>query len=158
MSRKILIIGCLFIMALFVTNSAIAQSLTADRPLVNTSPGATEQVNVTLDLMGAEFMYWVGPIIEEGNDKVQISFADLMGSGYEGMSTLSNNRRSRRVIIKALAVGLAKILVKVIVMKNDVVEILEVFIDVDVSLFSPQEIPVIEQGVLAIDYFAIKED
>ena len=47
MSRKILIIGCLFIMALFVTNSAIAQSLTADRPLVNTSPGATEQVNVT---------------------------------------------------------------------------------------------------------------
>ena len=26
------------------------------------------------------------------------------------------------------------------------------------EVFSPQEIPVIEQGVLAIDYFAIKED
>ena len=38
----------LFIVALFVTNSAIAQNLTVDRPSVQRSLGGEEQVNVTV--------------------------------------------------------------------------------------------------------------
>ena len=155
MSRKILMITYLFIVALFVTNSAIAQNLTVDRPSVQISLGGEEQVNVTLYLEGNEFMYWDAPIIETGKDKVQVSFDDLMG----GMSTLSNDRRNRRLGIRALIAGVATILVKVCIKKNGIVDFLQVIIAVLVNeVFSPQEIPVIEQGVLAIDYFAIKED
>ena len=161
MKNNLLLI-CLFIMALCTSQLSMAQSLTTMTPELTIAEDSGQDVEVILDLEGTTFDEWLAPSID-GDAILTINEANT--SSLNENSTYGLNGISLRKVwrITAISAGTADVIIQAAVIlsgSGGVIEIVKLVIKV-IALartINPQELPIIEQEELAIDYLAIKED
>ena len=158
MIRKILIMACFITVALFANKYSMAQALMADRTSIQTLPGLVEMVNLTV--VGGESVISWDALVIEGNDVIDVELLNLSGSTFdiESFSSL-DNQRNKKLKIKALIRGFARVLIRACVLLNNVPTWVQIVIMVVVEMVpSPQDILVLEQAGSLVDLLAIKED
>jgi len=160
-----IIVTCLFIMALFVSNSSLAQSITADYLNVYLYTEQEQEVEVTVDLGG----YYIGEWAEPYSDNASVAIGywpdeEVYWDEVGGMYTLdSNGKPKRKIRILGKLDGVAKITLAVLLVASPggtVVEVLELVLTAYIYLRDAGilEMPTMEQSLLSIDLLAIKED
>lgn len=158
MIRKILIMACFITVALFANKYSMAQALMADRTSIQTFPGLVEMVNLTV-VGGESVISWEALVIE-GYGVIDVELLNLSGSTFdiESFSSL-DNQRNKKLKIKALIRGFARVLIRACVLLNNVPTWVQIVIMVVVEMVpSPQDILVLEQAGSLVDLLAIKED
>lgn len=158
MIRKILIMACFITVALFANKYSMAQALMADRTSIQTFPGLVEMVNLTV--VGGESVISWDALVIEGDGVIDVELLNLSGSTFdiESFSSL-DNQRNKKLKIKALIRGFARVLIRACVLLNNVPTWVQIVIMVVVEMVpSPQDILVLEQAGSLVDLLAIKED
>ena len=150
--------ACFITVALFANKYSMAQALMADRTSIQTFPGLVEMVNLTV-VGGESVISWEALVIE-GYGVIDVELLNLSGSTFdiESFSSL-DNQRNKKLKIKALIRGFARVLIRACVLLNNVPTWVQIVIMVVVEMVpSPQDILVLEQAGSLVDLLAIKED
>jgi len=164
-----IIVTCLFIMALFVSNSSMAQSLTSDKFELNLGTGDEEEVELTVTLDGYYIDEWgvysTNETVAVAEYSSEVYWDDEYGI-FRANTTEGNdvsllnlgNKLKRKAKIRAIAEDVAEITFLVLLTTNPggtVVKVLRLVILVYVYLKNNSYS---ESPVLDVDLLAIKED